>query len=249
MSSWPQYSRAWGFQGIQKNILISWSGHFWFLVSCVWSCLGGANMWMSDFLKCTQVRWCSVKARTERTHDKGFFANDRHVLVHFILHSFSVFYNSMEGNAKRKILVVFLWLLATSVDWALLAAWCQLTQTNMEFCYDRLTCWAKWCGMSEGQVMFGGNINRTRWTVMGTCIANFAKLHWSHLFADLYLIERGMAKNFSWCHCWPWSLCWLCLLGHAPVADSCLLSNTTEMGCWYIHDISGLLVYPWHICD
>lgn len=102
MSSWPQYSRAWGFQGIQKNILISWSGHFWF-VSCVWSCLGGANMWMSDFLKCTQVRWCSVKARTERTHDKGFFANDRHVLVHFILHSFSVFYNSIERNAKRKI--------------------------------------------------------------------------------------------------------------------------------------------------
>ena len=52
------------------------------------------------------------------------------------------------------------------------------------------------------------------------------------VFADLHLIERGMAENF-WCLYWSWLLllthanlaeAWLFLLDLANTADSCLLS-------------------------
>ena len=52
-----------------------------------------------------------------------------------------------------------------------------------------------------------------------------------------YFAERSTAKNFSWCSCWPRSLCWLILillrlgclslLGHAITASILTLLNWT----------------------
>ena len=71
------------------------------------------------------------------------------------------------------------------------------------------------------------------------CIPNFVILRWSliFVFTDLCFIERGTAKNFSWCPIWSWlfpiqwrpgSFCWIVplLLIHTEFSD------TTELDCW-----------------
>ena len=46
-----------------------------------------------------------------------------------------------------------------------------------------------------GQVMLGGNINRTQWTVRGACIASFAMHCWPCIFTDLHFVEWGKVKT------------------------------------------------------
>ena len=55
------------------------------------------------------------------------------------------------------------------------------------------------------------DINRTQWTVnrgLLACIDSLATLPWSQFFADLHVVERDTAKNFSWCLCWCLMLIW-----------------------------------------
>jgi hypothetical protein len=68
----------------------------------------------------------------------------------------------------------------------------------------------------EGYLKFGESINRTLWTVTGTCIDSPTIFPWSGFFADPYFAERDTAKNFFWKPSWFWLL----PLTHANSAET-----------------------------
>ena len=80
---------------------------------------------------------------------------------------------------------------------------CHRIQTHMVFCWARLV---------GGQVMFGGSINRTQWTVAGClnmmlALQCFTLLRVSQLvlvFSDSWGFSGGLAVSAGSCHhcCW-----------------------------------------------
>ena len=133
---------------------------------------------------------------------------------------------------SKKCLVLFSLLLAASMDSGRLAEWngsfwiCQLIQTQVKFCQDRLTwCFAETRPM-RGQVIFRGSINSTQqWRL--ACIALQQCFVALTSLSLLIFVERSMAENFC-CPCFPWSFlliransaeAWLFLLGPTTTAD------------------------------
>ena len=105
----------------------------------------------------------SAKASTWKHMWWRIFANNTHVLVHLTLCSWAAFVRILYREMHQKI---FWWYAAVfgcfqGLDWQSDVSW------------DRHTCWGKTCG----EMMYGGSINRTRWTVPGvslTCLIELA---------------------------------------------------------------------------
>jgi len=97
--------------------------------------LGRTREWVFSW---SRYRWKDVllKQACGRTRDEGIFANNMHVLV-CLTCVIKVYLSRLhrKRNAPKKRLLVC-WLAASlRFRWlGLMAEWCQLTQTHMEFC-------------------------------------------------------------------------------------------------------------------
>ena len=121
-------------------------------------------------------RWKDVllKHTCERTHDKGFFANNIHVLVRLTMHSWAAF-------------VRILW------TWS---DWMYVLRQNM--------CWGvhmddTWC--LEGINRTPQSDDDRVWLAGTASCTTLVGLKSSWIFPDVHFPEKGTAGNF-WCFCW-----------------------------------------------